>query len=236
MLHTLIESGSHAARPVAEGAASFVVHLALVGAALVATRTDGLDVPDPEKPPLEMYLAPTVTPARATVSPAAPRERGSAALVAPELPYPPLSALPSLPPVTLGSRSVDPRIFSGVRSAAAIGVPSLTGGGGSDSAPLVTSESADEPPRMLDAGPLQSPAGLEGISSRVLLEFVVDTLGRAEPATVRIIESGGAPFDASARTAIVRARFAPGRAGSRTVRVLVRQRVVFAGSAAPGHR
>jgi protein TonB len=67
-------------------------------------------------------------------------------------------------------------------------------------------------------------AGMEG---RVVAEFVIDTMGRAELATFRAVESAHKLFTRAVRDALVRMRFAPAEAHGRLVRVLVRQDFVF---------
>ena len=67
-------------------------------------------------------------------------------------------------------------------------------------------------------------AALEG---EVLLELVIDTLGHAEPPTVRVIETPHALFAAAARATILRAVYRPGRLAGHPVRTLVRQAVRF---------
>jgi protein TonB len=70
---------------------------------------------------------------------------------------------------------------------------------------------------------LQS-AGLEG---DVRAQFVVDTLGRVEHESVRILESTHESFAQSVRDALLRARFVPAEAGGRKVRQLVEQPFSF---------
>jgi outer membrane biosynthesis protein TonB len=61
----------------------------------------------------------------------------------------------------------------------------------------------------------------KGISGRVLLEFVVDTLGRVEPG-VRVLETADPLLVGPAKQMLQEARYAPGRVHGRPVRVLVR--------------
>jgi protein TonB len=70
---------------------------------------------------------------------------------------------------------------------------------------------------------LQS-AGLEG---DVRAQFVVDTLGRVERGTVRILESTHELFSQAVRDALARSRFSPAEAGGRKVRQLVEQSFTF---------
>ncbi|HET9383696.1 MAG TPA: energy transducer TonB [Gemmatimonadales bacterium] len=60
----------------------------------------------------------------------------------------------------------------------------------------------------------------KGITGRVLLEFVVDTLGRVEPG-VQVLESADTLLVAPAIEMISSARFAPGRTHGRAVRALM---------------
>ena len=70
---------------------------------------------------------------------------------------------------------------------------------------------------------LQS-AGLEG---DVRAQFVVDTLGRVERASVRVIDTTHELFAAAVRDALTRARFKPAEAGGHLVRQLAEQTFTF---------
>lgn len=70
---------------------------------------------------------------------------------------------------------------------------------------------------------LQS-AGLEG---DVRARFVVDTLGRVEPESVRILESTHDLFARAVRDALTRARFEPAEAHGHKVRQLAEQAFTF---------
>ena len=59
------------------------------------------------------------------------------------------------------------------------------------------------------------------ITGRVVVRFVVDTLGRIEPASVRISESSHDLFTHSVQAVLPTLRFAPAAAGGRKVRMLV---------------
>jgi protein TonB len=60
-----------------------------------------------------------------------------------------------------------------------------------------------------------------GIEGRVLAEFVVDTLGRAELATLRFPELANPLFGGAVREALARYRFLPGEVAGRKVRTRV---------------
>ena len=60
-----------------------------------------------------------------------------------------------------------------------------------------------------------------GVQGRVLVQAIIDTTGRAEPGSVRIVHSPHPGFDDSAREYMLRAQFRPARIHGRAVRVLV---------------
>jgi protein TonB len=72
--------------------------------------------------------------------------------------------------------------------------------------------------------PILQQAGVEG---RVLAEFVIDTAGRAERASIRFVTSTHQLFEAPARATILSCRFRPGRISGRAVRVRVQQPINF---------
>jgi len=66
-----------------------------------------------------------------------------------------------------------------------------------------------------------------GIEGRVTIEFVIDTLGRAERNSIRIINTAHDLFVAPAREAVMSCRFRAGRIQGRAVRVRVQQPINF---------
>jgi len=86
----------------------------------------------------------------------------------------------------------------------------------------------DDPPALL-AGPRPTyPEALlrAGTVGTVVVQVVIDTLGRAEPGSV-VLQSSHAGFEAAARAYVLRAVFRPGRTHGRAVRVLVRLPIGF---------
>ena len=66
-----------------------------------------------------------------------------------------------------------------------------------------------------------------GIEGDVTLEFVVDTTGRVEGGSVRVLSSAADAFVVSVRDALAGTRYHPALVGGRRVRQLVRQGFVF---------
>jgi TonB family protein len=90
-------------------------------------------------------------------------------------------------------------------------------------------ESVDEPVEVVEQPVPRYPPVLAqaGIMGRVELEYVVDTLGRAEPGSLHALTSTRPEFEAAARAAVLDSRYRPARLHGRVVRQLVRQMLSF---------
>jgi len=125
-----------------------------------------------------------------------------------------------IPPINLQEK-FDPRDYSGsgVEGGSGTGVSS-----GEVFAEALVDEKPEPLSHVLEYPPLLKQAGIEGSA---LMEFVVDTMGRAEPRTIKVIQSTNVEFERAARNMLARALFRPGRVHGRAVRVLVRLPVQF---------
>jgi len=87
----------------------------------------------------------------------------------------------------------------------------------------------EERPALLSAPPPIYPALLKqaGIQGRVILPAVIDTTGRVEPASVRIMTSPHPAFDQPTKDWVLKALFRPARLHGRGVRVLINLRVDY---------
>jgi TonB family protein len=94
---------------------------------------------------------------------------------------------------------------------------------------LQSAASVDDPVTVVDQAAPQYPPSLAqaGITGRVELEYVVDTLGHVEPGSVRTVVSTRPEFELEARTAALGSRFRPARLRGYPVRQLVRQMFTF---------
>ena len=81
----------------------------------------------------------------------------------------------------------------------------------------------EEKPSVLSAPQPSYPESLHraGIGGRVLVQAIIDTSGRAEPSSVRIVQSPNPGFDSGSRNWILHALFRPARVHGRAVRVLI---------------
>jgi protein TonB len=66
-----------------------------------------------------------------------------------------------------------------------------------------------------------------GVEGQVLAQFVVDTLGRVESGSFKVLRSDHDLFTASVRSALPAMRFLPAEVGGRKVKQLVQQPFVF---------
>jgi len=86
-----------------------------------------------------------------------------------------------------------------------------------------------EKPEILQGPELRYPDLLRqaAIQGRVIVQVIVDTLGHAEPGSVKIIQSANPGFDQPAKNYVLRALFRPGRNHGRPVRVLLNLPIDF---------
>ncbi|HEV8353280.1 MAG TPA: TonB family protein [bacterium] len=93
----------------------------------------------------------------------------------------------------------------------------------------VSAELLQDPPVLLTAPVPEYPRRLReaGIQGQVIVEAVVDTLGRVESGSLRVVRADQVDFEASAVASIRAALFRPARVLGKPVRVLVRVPVSF---------
>jgi TonB family protein len=96
-------------------------------------------------------------------------------------------------------------------------------GHGSAADQAYSEATVDERAEIVSAPPLEYPLALRhaGLQGRVTVQAVIDTLGRAEPASLKIIARPNTAFDQSARAYVLHAVFRPARVKGRAVRVLI---------------
>ena len=114
----------------------------------------------------------------------------------------------------------------------------LCGALGRDSVPLAVRDDAavvTEKPRLLKGPSLAYPERLRraGVTGRVLVGAVLDTTGRAESGSIKIIDTPHEDFSREARRYVQRAVFQPARIGDRPTRVCVQIPIDFKISGRP---
>lgn len=230
MLRQLLESRPARHRTRSAAVVSLVVHVALAGSAVAATATTVL--PEPEPDPIKdiVYLPTPVrrpeprpsTPSR----PAAPRAPSTVPCL--EVP---IDVPTTLPPIDPGApETVEPDYGTFVPSGP-------LGDGGAPTGPIAGSgepfwsEDVERPAAAL--GRQREPRYPEALRSAriegaVMVAFVVDTLGRVEPASIRVLASAHPLFEPAVQTALLQTRFRPARVRGGPVRQLVQQQFLFA--------
>lgn len=122
-----------------------------------------------------------------------------------------------IPPVDLHDR-FDPKDYTGT------GVEGGHAAGIMPTGSEVYAEAlVDEKPSLLSAPPPPYPALLKQarVQGRVLLRAIVDTTGRIEPASIKILQSPNPGFDEPAREWLMKALFRPARARGQAVRAFI---------------
>jgi protein TonB len=228
----LPESNARRQRRVGGAVVSTVLHFVFIALAVKATGLRA--TPAPETKPLPpLYLAPVPKEAPPPSDVTTPRTSASTSTAAgPVVPQSPIPVIdlnvPGIPepgiPIDITRRGDFDPSSTAVSSASSRGTPNV-----SDGSPL--------PERLVDKPVLAIPgtatprypsmlqsAGVEG---DVRAQFVVDTLGRVEQGSVRVLDTTHDLFASAVRDALARARFKPAEAGGHKVRQLAEQVFTF---------
>lgn len=198
------------------GVVSLGVHSALILGGVYALRTAGRNAGSVLADTTVVFLeSPQLAPQQDPVQLELPLQGFQTLVAPPQIPT-------SIPPVDL-HQHFDPRDYSGT------GVEGgLANGAAPADSQVYTGASVEEAPALLSPPPAY-PELLRraGIAGRVLLQAIVDTAGRVEPKSVKILESPSPAFDLPIKRWALVARFRPARLGGRAVRVLVNLPVDF---------
>jgi TonB family protein len=222
----LLESGHRRTRTTRETVGSLVVHALII--ALAVRATDAAARPSPSAPAVVSVVVPPA-PAPASPRPPRPVSQGASAPIALHVPTtvpttlpPPDAALGALldsiasPTVAIGQGTLtDPRDL-GSGTVAQGPTEFAPGDSIDDRLQPASLAQGSATPRYPD--PLRS----SGRDGRVEIEFIIDTLGRAEVASVAVRHSDDAAFTQAVMSALPRMRFVAARRGDGA---RVRQRV-----------
>jgi protein TonB len=199
---------------------SLAIHAGLITAALLATRQVAVPVPPPILAlPMPSWPSPR-QPAPAPCHPCQLPGRPFPTTIPVSLPDPRIVVPPAISVEAPGAGT-----DSGTASP---GIPVPGGGFAPGEAPLAAL-AVDEPPVMLSHPELHYPEILRqaGIAGRAVIEAVLDTTGRAEAASLRVVSTSHPLFAAEAEQVILGSRYRPGRMAGRAVRVRVLVPVSF---------
>jgi len=224
MFDVLIASNAAAVAPRVwpARAASMLVHVGLVALAVQVTRSVHAAAPSRLTDTLVVWHSP------APVRPA-PAPGGTPALTATADPTVPVLRIPDvIPPVSdLPPGPVTAPDVPFAPGPIVIGPPGP--GPGRLPGVVITAHEADEAPRLLSHPPVEYPGVLRsaGIQGRAEVEVVLDTLGRAESASLRIVSASHPLFGESAANVVRASRYRPALVAGRPVRVRIRVPVEF---------
>jgi len=232
MFNNLLESKPKKEKRGGGTVTSVVLHSIIVGLAVYATanaaiknekprqeKIDFVETPKDQPPPKEE--PPPPPPPDVVVAP--PPPKGFQVLTAPvEIPD-------VIPDIDLSKKVTDEADFSG--KGVAGGVAKGTEGGAVVQSDQPYFEFQVEKPVVPAPGSI-SPrypdmlrqAGVEG---EVLAQFVVDTTGKAEPGSLKILKSSHDMFVQSVKNALPNMKFIPAEVGGRKVKQLVQQPFTF---------
>ena len=240
MLDVLIASGAQLELRPRWVTTSVLTHALLVTLAVMGTRA-ALDAPPVSAPESAILLFVPKPPP--PPPPEVKRESPPSVVVAEPPPkgFQTIAALTDIPkvipPVDLSQRPLDPRDFTGrgVEGGVAEGVVGGTGpvdpGPGDVNAiyEATTNDERFEPAILVLQPAPRYPAALEtlGMEGRVDVEFVIDTLGRVQRHSIRILGSSHPDFADAARAAVAGAMFRPAKLSAHAVRQLTRQSIRF---------
>ena len=231
MFDNLIESKAKRQRTLGQSILSLVVHGVLIFAAVEATQgvaeqinnkpvdTTMVFLKPPEPPP-----PPPPPPPQDVVVSANPPPKGFQTVVS-------VVDIPKeIPPVDLNQKPFDPKDFTGkgVEGGIATGVAGGTGPVDVKSEVYMSTE-IDDPASVISMPPPRFPPAMQsaGIAGQVKLEFIVDPTGHAEPNSIKVVSSTNKQFEESAREAILKAVFHPGKNKGQPIRQLVAQTISF---------
>jgi protein TonB len=232
MLDRLVASHPEHTRRGTTGSAvvAVLLHGGLLTAGVVATLPAPRAAQAPAPPIVRVIYYPPAPASR----PVGSRPSGPVALpnwsalnvVPPDLPAPDLEALPVSPGRGDPSASRDPGI-GGPGGYGPLGFG--PGEPGTPPGAVYRALTVDAAPVMLTHPVLEYPALLRsaGVEGIVVFEVVIDSTGAPEPGSLRVVQASHPAFVAAATRAVLAARFRPGRAQGRPVRVLIRQPIVF---------
>jgi protein TonB len=226
MLNRLLETGARPKKAGWGGVASVIVHGTIIGLAIAATASARPAPTQPRENPPIITFNPRTPTARdgqhggtSVTTSTAPR--------VPRLPNPgtPVDIdVPVIPTPDPGTAGSDTTLLRDIGTGSGQGTGAVLGGTG-----IATDATVDVPVRVIADRVPAYPEMLRsaGISGSVIIRFVVDTTGRAELSTVRVVESSHQLFTQSALAALRQARFTPGELAGHRVRTLVERSYRF---------
>jgi periplasmic protein TonB len=232
MFNNLIESEAKKTKRGGSTVVSFIIHSAMVAGIVVATANAGQNMMEEDAEKVEyVEVAKDETPPEPEPAPpppdavaAPPIAKGFQVLQAPDI-------IPlEIPDIDLSKKVTDEADFSGrgVRGGISAGVE-----GGVPQVPQGDQPyfefQVEKPAAMTGAANMAYPEMLRSaqVEGTVLASFVVDTTGRADMSTFKVLRSDHELFTNAVKNSLPRIRYLPAEVGGRKVKQLVQQPFVF---------
>ena len=228
MLRTLLESEAAPTRRAGGTIASIVIHTSVIALAIVTTaRATAVKTKnEPPRSNIVYQVLPSHTGTSTTHSSGKPLP--GTYFVPPVNLVPPVT-IPTILPAIEGTHPFPASIDFGGGGALGGGVVDRAGLG-SPIGGVFTPELVDKAvvPRLGNPAPIY-PAALRAaqIEGTVLARFIVDSVGRAESASIDFPEATHPLFAEAVRQSLLRSRYLPAMVNGRAVRQLVEQRFAF---------
>jgi len=233
MFDQLLETKAKKQRSTGGTVISIILHTVLLAAAVVLTKqtADALEKPKEEK----VVLTETKKEPEPEKPKEQPKPQEVVAQVAPPKGFqvltPPIDVPDVIPDVDLSRKATDAADFSGkgVQGGIAKGVEGGTGPVISDQ-PYFDFQVEKAAASIAGTGNPAYPEMLKssGVEGEALVQFIVDTTGRAELGSFKVLRASHDAFGQAVKASLPRMRFLPAEIGGRKVRMLVQQPFAFA--------
>jgi protein TonB len=234
MFNNLIESKAKKQRSTAGTVTSVILHGVLLSAAVYATAQATIEAEKPkeekvefvemkDEPPPPKNEPPPPPPPEAVAAP--PPPKGFQVLTAPvEIPD-------IIPKVDLSKKVIDEADFSGkgVAGGTSKGDPNVKAAPIGDNQTYFEFQVEKQAAQIPGSIQLRYPSILQSqnVEGKVTVQFVVDTTGRAEMGSWKVLETSNELFSSAAKDAVRNAKFYPAEVGGRKVRQLVQLPLAF---------
>lgn len=232
MFNNLLESEAKKVKRTGGGLASIIIHGAIVAGLVVATANAGQAIAEEKQEKVEFVEVakdepppePEQAPPPPDVVAAPPIAKGFQVLQPPDV-------IPlEIPEIDLTRKVTDEADFSGKGVAGGIakgvegGVPQVPQG----DTPYFEFQ-VEKPAAMSGAANMAYPEMLRSaqVEGTVLASFVVDTTGKADMSTFKVLRSDHELFTNAVKNALPRIRYLPAEVGGRKVKQLVQQPFQF---------
>jgi protein TonB len=220
MFGTLLESRARRQRRPGGAALSIAAHIAIIGGATAATVHGTPSPRSPLKPEVIVFTAVTPAPKpiehRKTAARPTSSRRTDFTPIVLTIP-PPGTTPPMLPAIDISSQITPDNIAIGAETA-----------GSRQGPPRGSFDLTDDPPsgelrgrellmHIVSSAKPRYPEALRrnGIDGRVVVQFVVDTMGSVDPNSLHVLQSTHDLFTQAVRSALASFRFRPAEVGGR---------------------